>query len=86
MLGLVPLRRKAVGGADEQLVPLDLERLCRFEPGFEGLFRQFLARTIEKTRPGFLRSECHEIAPVWKTRGAAKLSSAYAIRNAMLFT
>ena len=86
MLGFVPLRGEPVGCPDEQLLPLDLERFGWFEPGFERLFRQFLSRSIEKARPGFLCSECHEVVPVWKTRGAAKLCAYFSNRNDTVFT
>ena len=81
VLGFIPFRREPIRGTNEELIPLDLEGLCRFQPRLEGLLRHLLARPLEQTRPGFLCGKSHDRLPVWKTRGAAKLRGPCGNRN-----
>ena len=53
VLGLVPVRRKLIRGADEQGTPLHCERLGGLEPGTIRLLRQHLARTLAQAVPEF---------------------------------
>src|SRR5207237_788452 len=55
----------------------------RFQPSFERLLRQLLARPLKQSRPGFLCCESHDgFAGVENSR-SAKLCAPYTIRNAV---
>ncbi len=48
MFGVVPVRGELIGRADDQRISVETERLGRLEPGAKRLFRQVVARVIEK--------------------------------------
>src|SRR5579863_886901 len=57
VFGIVPVRSELIGRTDHQRVAVKAKRLGRLEPGAKRLFRQVVARVIEKPRPGLRRSE-----------------------------
>jgi hypothetical protein len=72
VLRLVPVSSELIRSADDEQVPVKCERLCGLEPSPKRLFRKFLSRAIEETRPDFARVEGHGTW-MWKTRGEAKV-------------
>ena len=59
VFGLIPISGELIGNSDSEFVAAQLNRLSRFEPGFESVFRYFAPRAFKQTTPDFLRRQIH---------------------------
>ena len=59
MFGFVPIGGELIRDSDHESVSTELDRLCWFEPGSEGVFSYFAPRAFEQSTPDFLRRQIH---------------------------